>query len=86
MERLLPLLEDRGAREVKIIAEAKGKREDDQLHLSFLRILTEGTSYVPVDRFPGISSFSYFSNRKIANIVGIQMADLRRYPNRAVCS
>jgi len=79
MERLLPLLEDRGEREVKILAEARGKREDDQLHLSFLRILTEGTSYVPADRFRNIK-FQLLFKPKIMNIVGIQMADLAAYP------
>jgi len=79
MERLLPLLEDRGESEVKIVAEARGKREDDELHLSFLRIITEGTSFVSADRFRKIQ-FQLIFRPKVMNIVGIQMADLAAYP------
>lgn len=79
MERLLPLLEDRGEKEVKIIAEARGRREDDELHLSFLRIITEGTSYVHAGRFRNIK-FQLLFKPKMMNIVGIQMADLAAYP------
>ena len=50
LERLLPILEKAGQTEVYIMAEARGKKEDDQLSLSFYRFVNEGNSYVPADR------------------------------------
>ncbi len=49
LERLLPI-EKAGQTEVYIMAEARGKKEDDQLSLSFYRFVNEGNSYVPADR------------------------------------
>ena len=40
LERLLPLLEAEDQTEVMLIAEARGKREDNELRLSFLNIVT----------------------------------------------
>ena len=37
LERLLPLLEDMKQNKVHLIAESRGKKEDDELMLSFLR-------------------------------------------------
>lgn len=79
MERLVPLLEAEGQTEIHLIAEARGKREDDELRLSFLNILTYGTDYVSAARFRQIA-FNLWFKPKAMNVVGTQLADLAAYP------
>ena len=79
LERLLPLLEDAGQDRVDIVAEARGKREDNELRLSFLRIVNNGTEYIPAERFKRIQFQLHFKPKSM-NIVGTQMADLAAYP------
>jgi hypothetical protein len=79
MERLLPLLEAEGQTAVYLIAEARGKREDDELRLSFLNIVTYGTAYISATRFKKITFHLRFKPKAI-NVVGTQLADLAAYP------
>ena len=79
LERLLPLLESEGQTEVHIIAEARGKREDDELRLSFLNTVTYGTDFIPADRFRKVT-FHLLFKPKAMNVVGTQLADLAAYP------
>lgn len=79
LERLLPLLEAEKQREVRIIAEARGKKEDKELELSFLRTVAHGTYYVSAERFRAID-FNLTFLEKTRNTVGNQMADLICYP------
>lgn len=79
LERLLPLLEEAGQCEVHLIAEARGKREDNELRLSFLRTVNDGTEYVSAERFRRIQ-FRLDFKPKAMNIIGTQMADLAAYP------
>lgn len=64
---------------VHIIAEARGKREDDELRLSFLNTVTYGTEFVPAARFRKITFHLQFKP-KAMNVVGTQLADLAAYP------
>jgi len=79
MERLLPLLEEKQQSKVQLIAESRGKREDDELMLSFLRIANQGTLYISADRFKKIN-FKLIFVPKMMNVVGTQLADLAAYP------
>ena len=79
LERLLPFLEEASQTDVCIVAEARGKREDDELQLTFLRTISNGTSYVSADRFRRIR-FRLVFKAKSMNVVGTQMADLAAYP------
>lgn len=79
LERLLPLLEGLGQTDVRLVAEARGKREDGELQLAFLRIVNNGTWYVPGIRFRQIQFHLEF-RPKAMNIIGTQMADLAAYP------
>lgn len=79
LERLLPLLEAEEQRQVLVVAEARGKREDKELELSFLRTVNDGTYYVSRDRFKAIE-FELAFVAKERNVVGNQMADLICYP------
>ena len=64
---------------VEIIAEERGKREDQMLLSHFNSILDRGTFFVQLDRFKKkIRKFSFFSKKD--NIVGLQIADLCAYP------
>ena len=79
LERLLPLLEKVGQTEVYVMAEARGKKEDDQLSLSFYRFVNEGNIYISADRIKRIQFRLTFRTKEM-NMVGMQMADLAAYP------
>ncbi|OGS22740.1 MAG: hypothetical protein A2252_08745 [Elusimicrobia bacterium RIFOXYA2_FULL_39_19] len=79
LERLLPFLEDKKQTSVQIIAESRGKKEDEELYLSFIRTVTEGTVFNSKERFKQIEfSLKFFP--KAMNIIGTQLADLSAYP------
>lgn len=79
LERLLPLLEAKNQTEVCVMAEARGKREDKELELTFLRTVTNGTFYVSADRFRNVKFALKFAEKR-QNVTGNQMADLIAYP------
>lgn len=79
LERLLPLLENLGQDVVTIVAEARGKLEDDSLRLSFYETVNHGTVFIRSERFQKIQ-FHLVFRPKGANIIGTQMADLVGYP------
>jgi hypothetical protein len=84
LERLIPLLEGAGQTEIQLIAESRGKREDGELELTFLRTVNNGTDYVSAERFRRIQFRLYFLP-KAMNIVGTQIADLAAYPIGRYC-
>lgn len=79
MERLLHLLEIRGDRDVFVMAESRGRKEDADLENCFLRIISYGTDYCLADRFKRINLKLCFRAKQM-NIIGMQMADLAGYP------
>ena len=79
LERLLPLLEQAGQAEVYVMAEGRGKKEDDQLSLSFYRFVNEGNVYISSERLKRVRFHLTFRTKEM-NIVGMQMADLAAYP------
>jgi hypothetical protein len=79
LERLLPLLEEEGQSEVCVLAEARGKREDKELELCFLRTTSSGTNYISADRFRAVKFTLKFAE-KTKNVIGNQIADLIVYP------
>ncbi len=79
LERLLPLLEQAGQTEVYVMAEARGKKEDDQLSLSFYRFVNEGNVYLSAERLKQIQFHLTFRTKEM-NMIGMQMADLAAYP------
>lgn len=79
LERLLPFLEDVHQEEVYLIAESRGKKEDDDLKLSFFQVISQGTQYNSADRFKKID-FKLQFVPKTMNIAGTQLADLAAYP------
>ncbi len=79
LERLLWLLESEEQSDVQIVAESRGHREDDELRLSFLQVLNDGTDYVSPERFKRIK-FRLDFRKKGSNLIGTQIADLAAYP------
>jgi len=79
LERLLPMLEDGDQNEVQIVAESRGKNEDDQLRLSFLETIKNGTNFNSSDRFKKIDFKLWFAS-KMMNVIGTQLSDLVGYP------
>lgn len=79
LERLVPLLEEAGQDQVQLIAESRGKVEDDELRLSFYHMVNYGTFYVEAIRFRQIQfNLSFYA--KSYNMIGTQLADLAAYP------
>lgn len=79
LERLLGELESRGQTALHIVAEARGKREDDELRLAFLQLTSYGTQYVTASRFRAITFTLEFRTKRL-NVIGTQLADLAGYP------
>jgi len=79
LERLLPLLEQDRQAEVTLVAEARGRREDRELELVFLRTVNEGTEFIARERFRAVRFRLVFAE-KCRNVIGNQMADLICYP------
>lgn len=78
-ERVLHFMEAHKETALPVIAEARGKNEDNALRASFQRLMTEGTYYNKAERFQKLACPISF-RRKHDNIAGIQLADLCAYP------
>ncbi len=76
MERLKARLDEVGQKQVTLLAEARGKNEDDALRLAFLQLLKDGSYY---HDFTSIDFELKFVSKK-ANVLGHQIADLCAYP------
>jgi Protein of unknown function (DUF3800) len=76
MERLRSYLDEVGQQQVTLLAEARGKNEDDALRLAFLQLLKHGSYY---HDFMSIDFDLKFVSKK-ANVLGHQIADLCAYP------
>jgi hypothetical protein len=76
MERLKAYLDESGQRRVVLLAEARGKNEDNALRLAFLQLLKQGSFYQSFDSI----EFELKFTPKRANVLGHQLADLCAYP------
>lgn len=79
MERLIYFCEKNKLKSLHLIAESRGKREDNELRLTFLEILTTGTEYIEKEIFQRVE-FTLEFQKKGRNIIGLQLADLAAYP------
>lgn len=79
LERLIPFLEEAKQKKVYLIAESRGKKEDIDLKLSFYKITSDGTEFIPADRFREVD-FNLHFVPKAMNVSGTQLADLAAYP------
>jgi hypothetical protein len=79
MEMLVHFLESHNETDLPIVAEARGKREDNALEQAYYRLLARGTEQCPAERFKKLNCpLSFFSKKN--NIVGVQLADLCAHP------
>jgi Protein of unknown function (DUF3800) len=78
-ERLLDVLDEAGQRQITVVAEARGKQEDDQLRAAVRRLQQRGTSTCSAARFRSVD-FGLTFVPKAMNVVGTQLADLVAYP------
>jgi hypothetical protein len=78
-ERLLDVLDEADQREITVVAEARGQREDDQLRQAIRRLQQRGTSTCPAARFRSVD-FGLTFVPKAMNVVGTQLADLVAHP------
>lgn len=66
-------------KQLEIIIEKRGKKEDKKLDEHFQRLLSRGTSFVSAQRLREIKTMITFKDKK-ENINGLQLADLIAYP------
>jgi len=66
-----------------ILAESRGGRDDMRLKHEYTRIFEQGSDYLQADRFAArLTSRQLKVKPKIANIAGLQLADLLAHPSR----
>lgn len=70
---------DLDSKQLEIIIEKRGKKEDKQLSNHFLLLISRGTSFVSAQQLKELNVKIHFRNKK-ENINGLQMADLFAYP------
>lgn len=80
LERLVCCMERRKQTVLPLIAEARGKNEDNELKGVFYDLTTHGTDHVSQERFQACGFPLQFHNKR-KNIVGIQLADLCAHPS-----
>lgn len=79
LERTVFLTDHLKCEKVTVIAEARGKKEDAQLHSQYQLILNNGSSFVSSDRFQKRFTDIDFK-KKQENVLGTQLCDLVAYP------
>jgi hypothetical protein len=79
MEGLFHFLNAQGEKHLPIVADARGKREDNMLGQVFSRMMTNGTANVSAEQFKQLDCPLSFQSKKI-NILGVQLADLCAHP------
>jgi hypothetical protein len=79
LEALTAFMEELGETRLPMVAEARGKREDNALEQAFYRTLARGTAQVSVERFKRLDCALTFQPKK-NNIIGVQLADLCAHP------
>ncbi len=79
MEMVLHFLQGCGETHLPIVAEARGKREDDQLRTAFQELMQNGTRQHSAEQFRRLLCPLTF-RRKTDNIGGLQLADLCAHP------
>lgn len=66
-------------KQLEIVIEKRGKKEDKKLDEHFQRLISRGTGYVSADRLKEVNIKITFKDKK-ENINGLQLADLVAYP------
>ncbi len=64
---------------LNIVAESRGKNEDNELKATFSDVISKGTKFIKVEEFKKLGLNLVFQPKNV-NIIGNQMADLAAYP------
>ncbi|NOG54597.1 MAG: DUF3800 domain-containing protein [Planctomycetes bacterium] len=80
LERVIAWMEQGSVHELPLMAESRGRNEDNELKAAFHTLVHEGTSSVTQARFRK-RAFPVQFHDKRKNIAGIQLADLCAYPS-----
>lgn len=79
MERLVQWMEQQGQDGIPLLAESRGRNEDNELKAAFFDLISRGTRFVTAERFQKCRiTLDFHDKRK--NIGGIQLADLCAHP------
>ncbi len=66
-----------------VMAESRGGKEDKRLKKTFNKIWTDGTQYIPPERFQDVLTSRQLKVKpKANNISGLQLADIVAHPSR----
>jgi Protein of unknown function (DUF3800) len=81
IERAVFFLDDKQhqQKQLNIVIEKRGAKEDKKLHEHFQKLLARGTNYITPERLKLIDVKIEFRSKK-DNINGLQLADLIAYP------
>lgn len=81
MERTIFCLDEikNTEKQLEVIIEKRGKKEDKKLDEHFQRLLARGTGFLASQRFRDVKTTITFRDKK-ENINGLQLADLIAYP------
>nr|WP_304343433.1 DUF3800 domain-containing protein [Chryseobacterium koreense] len=66
-------------KQLEIVIEKRGKKEDKKLEEHFQRLMSRGTAYIEAGRLADLKITIHFKDKK-ENINGLQLADLVAYP------
>jgi len=79
LERTVFFANATNGKSVKVVAEARGKKEDASLQNQYQLVLSNGTPYVESNRFQKIFTDIEFVKKETNNL-GTQLSDLAAYP------
>ncbi len=80
LERVVKCLEDRQSTTGEVIAEARGRREDELVGAEYQQLLDRGTQFVSSERFRRVLNPDLQFSRKNEGIGGLELADLCAAP------
>jgi hypothetical protein len=83
LERVVKCLEERGASQGRLIAEARGRREDRLLEAEYAELLAHGTQFVSGERFRSALAGEMHFEQKRAALAGLELADICAAPTGA---
>ncbi len=79
LERAVFYTDQINCKKINVIAEARGKKEDNSLHHQYQVVINHGTKFVSTKRFKNRFNDIDFKKKK-DNTIGLQISDLVAYP------
>lgn len=76
LERFVKYLEERGPSQGNVLAEARGRREDEEVHAEYSQLLQTGTQFVSGERFRRALGPDLRFADKNEGVAGLELADI----------